>query len=108
MTTDEGDIMLDPFCGSGAGAVAAKQMGRRYIGADLDPAYQKEAQKKLQQAAPVKTGNAYLSLHLGKIVSIRDKDLQSLPPRRHPEGLSAQVANKPSLVSQPMSSCQRH
>lgn len=108
MTTDEGDIMLDPFCGSGAGAVAAKQMGRRYIGAELDPAYQKEAQKKLQQAAPVKTGNAYLSLHLGKIVSVRDKDIQDLPLSPNPEGLSVQASNKPFLVSQPMSSCQRH
>ena len=76
MSTDAGDIVVDPFCGGGSAAVAAKQMGRRYIGTEIDRHYQGVAQAKLEQSRAVTIGNAYVSLHLGKIVSIRDKDIQ--------------------------------
>jgi site-specific DNA-methyltransferase (adenine-specific) len=36
LTTKPGQIVLDPFCGSGSTLVAAKSCGRRYIGFDVD------------------------------------------------------------------------
>jgi len=36
---EPGDILLDPFCETGASLIAAKQLGRRYIGCDLWPPY---------------------------------------------------------------------
>ncbi len=34
-----GDVVLDPFLGSGSTAVAAARNDRRYVGYDLDPEY---------------------------------------------------------------------
>jgi DNA modification methylase len=35
--TDEGDIILDPFMGSGVSGFAANHLRRRFIGIDLNP-----------------------------------------------------------------------
>lgn len=37
--TQPGDVVLDPFSGSGSTALAARQLGRRYVGIDIDPQY---------------------------------------------------------------------
>lgn len=37
--TFEGDVVLDPFMGSGSTAVAAVQTGRHYVGYEIDPRY---------------------------------------------------------------------
>jgi DNA modification methylase len=41
-------IILDPFCGSGTTCVAAKMLGRRYIGIDISPEYCKIAEERLK------------------------------------------------------------
>ncbi len=76
MTTDPGDLVVDPFCGGGSGAVAAKQMGRDFIGTEIDQYYQKISQEKLNCAEQTKFENVFASYHLRKIVSIRDCDIQ--------------------------------
>jgi DNA modification methylase len=43
----EGDIVLDPFMGSGTTAAVAKRLGRRYLGCDLNPEYEKLQQERL-------------------------------------------------------------
>jgi site-specific DNA-methyltransferase (adenine-specific)/site-specific DNA-methyltransferase (cytosine-N4-specific) len=44
----EGDLVCDPFCGSGTTLIAARNVGRRFIGFDLNPKYVEIAKGRLQ------------------------------------------------------------
>lgn len=44
-------LVVDPMCGSGTTLIAAKRLGRRYMGADLDPLQAKVATARLRQTA---------------------------------------------------------
>lgn len=46
--SDPGDVVLDPFMGSGTTAVAAIQTGRKYIGYEVSREYCEIAEKRLQ------------------------------------------------------------
>lgn len=52
--TFEGDIVLDPFCGSGSTPIAAIKAGRNYIGYDIKEEYVELSEKriKLHRANP--------------------------------------------------------
>jgi DNA modification methylase len=43
-----GDLVFDPFMGSGTTAVAARQLGRHYFGCDISPEYVEMAQERLK------------------------------------------------------------
>ncbi len=47
LTTLNGQVVVDPFCGSGSTLLAAKNVGRRYIGFDNDAECIRTAQKRL-------------------------------------------------------------
>ncbi|HET7009728.1 MAG TPA: site-specific DNA-methyltransferase [Anaerolineales bacterium] len=48
--TFEGDLVLDPFCGSGTTCVAAARLDRSYIGYEVDPKYVRLAEKRLAES----------------------------------------------------------
>jgi adenine-specific DNA-methyltransferase len=49
--TRPGDVVLDPFCGSGSTLLAAKILGRRFVGIELDAAFCHQAQRRLTGGA---------------------------------------------------------
>ena len=51
--TDIGDIVLDPFMGSGTTAVACRRLRRRFIGFEINPEYCKIAEKRLRKTFPL-------------------------------------------------------
>jgi len=52
--SNEGDIILDPMCGSGTTCKMAKLNNRNYIGIDISEEYIKIAQKRLDNALQLK------------------------------------------------------
>ncbi|HEY8015694.1 MAG TPA: DNA methyltransferase [Dongiaceae bacterium] len=53
-STQPGDLVLDPFFGTGTTGVVAKRLGRNYIGIERDPGYIAAAEKRLS-ATPANT-----------------------------------------------------
>ena len=49
-----GDIILDPFMGSGTTAAVAKSLGRDYIGCELHEDYGNLIEKRIQDYVPLK------------------------------------------------------
>ena len=47
--TREGDTIFDPFMGSGTTGVAAVQLGRNFIGCEIDPDYFAIAERRIKQ-----------------------------------------------------------
>ncbi len=63
--TKPGDLVLDPFFGSGTTGVVAKRLGRRWLGIERDKSYVKVAQERLD-----------------KTIAVADPDLVATPQKR--------------------------
>jgi modification methylase len=48
-----GDVILDPFFGSGTSGAVAKKLGRRFIGVERDPVYAAAARARIAAAVPL-------------------------------------------------------
>ncbi|MBN1900116.1 site-specific DNA-methyltransferase [Candidatus Sumerlaeota bacterium] len=79
MSTDENDVVLDPFIGTGTSAIAAKRLGRHFIGIDIDEKYVKITQAKLdKEDSDSKINKSWVSFYLEEPATIRDIDWNDL------------------------------
>ena len=54
-TTNVGDVVLDPFFGTGTTGAVAKRLGRQYIGIERDPDYAKAATERIEKVCAMGT-----------------------------------------------------
>ncbi|MED0851889.1 site-specific DNA-methyltransferase [Bacillus altitudinis] len=66
LSSREGDIMLTPFSGAGSECLAAKELGRSYVGYEVDPQYVDIAHKRLEHAILNNQMNIFDSINKGE------------------------------------------
>lgn len=50
-----GDLVVDPFCGTGTTGVASKKLGRNFIGIEIDETHYKTAKERIESTKQVMT-----------------------------------------------------
>ena len=55
-SSNEGDVVLDPFCGCATACVAAERLGRQWIGIDISPSAETITKLRLTDEAETKAG----------------------------------------------------
>ncbi len=78
MSSDENDIVLDPFIGTGTTAIAAKKLGRKFIGVDIDPKYVEITSRKLEVEHPTIINRCYVSIFLDNLITLRGQDWEKI------------------------------
>ena len=97
IATDEGDTILDPFCGSGTTLVAAELLNRKYIGMDLSEDAIKVAKDRINN--PIKTESELLNSGIEKYKNKNEKELEilnsigAIPVQRN-SGIDGFILNK--------------
>ncbi|MCX7875306.1 MAG: DNA methyltransferase [Melioribacteraceae bacterium] len=79
MSSDENDVILDPFMGTGTTAIAAKRLGRNFIGFELDEKYVEIANQKIKtERFKSNIDDIWVSFFNKDIITIRDIDWNAL------------------------------
>jgi len=102
-SSNEGDIVLDPFCGCGTALVAAEKLNRRWIGIDIAPSACRVMGERLERDCGLKRNRDFKIENL----PISEKRLRDLPPDEFQEwcvhALSQGIPGSTSVVSPTMS-----
>lgn len=105
LVTNKGDLVLDPFCGSGTTCVAAKLLDREYIG--IDQSIQAVELTKNRIKNPIKTESNVLKNGRNSYINVDEEALSLLKgikynPVQRNKGIDAilveQFNNSPVLV----------
>lgn len=76
ISTDENDLVLDPFCGSGTTLVAAKLLQRQYLGIDISPDAVNLKEQRLLK--PIKTESDLLKMGEASYANKTEQELSIL------------------------------
>lgn len=76
IASDEGDVVLDPFCGSGTTLVSAKLLNREYIGIDNNEVAINITNERLKN--PVKTSSKVLESGIQAYMNKSDEEMNIL------------------------------
>lgn len=85
--TNEEDLVLDPFIGSGTTAVACKYMKRHYLGFEIDPKYAQIAQERLttntwKKEEPAPAGPIPTADGLDEPIQLEEPPTKPRPPTK--------------------------
>jgi modification methylase len=64
-TTNKGDVVLDPFFGTGTTGAVAKRLGREWIGCEKEDIYREVAMERIEMALPLDE-SALTTMQVGK------------------------------------------
>ena len=74
-SSNEGDVVLDPFCGCATAMVAAEKLGRQWVGIDLSPVAETQVKNRLEKEVRLWTGKVVV-----RADTPRRTDVGDLPP----------------------------
>jgi tRNA G10 N-methylase Trm11 len=84
-STKPGDIILDPFLGSGTTVIACEKTGRVCRAMDLDPRYVDVAVRRWQAYVGTHAVHAQTGLTFDQMAEIRQAPFPALPPPAKPK-----------------------
>ncbi len=89
-SSNDGDLVLDPFCGCATACVAAEQLGRQWIGIDISPSAEIITKLRLDEASqqgklinPVPMTEVFVQTEPPKRTDVPDADAQMQLPKAH-------------------------
>ncbi len=73
--SNPGDVVFDPFAGSGTTLVAARRLARRYLGTELSEDYVRNVRKRLEATVPIRQdqpedGQAWPESHVEELLAL--------------------------------------
>jgi hypothetical protein len=98
LVSARGEIVLDPFCGSGTTCVAAIWLGRQWVGCELDPKFHAIASERARVAD--EQTDARQQDRFRKALEDLDDD-EPLPPRQVEEVAAPSVETRPTDPAPP-------
>ena len=74
-STKPGDVILDPFVGSGTTAAVAKELGRQFIGIDREETYVNAARERVENINPVDLSDIEVNAPKRDAIKVAFKEL---------------------------------